>query len=283
MMNGKAWRTRFGLPPGKRPDLDAIDPDQTAPGLDKAAARTETGRLGERLRDLQYRLYAEHRRSLLIVLQAMDAGGKDGTIRHVFGSMNPQGCRVAAFRQPTPEEQDHDFLWRVHRTTPARGEVAIFNRSHYEDVLVARVHGLVPRSIWQKRYARINDFEKLLHQHDTVILKFFLHISAEEQLKRFRKRLTDPRKQWKVSEADFRERRYWDDYMDAYTEAIERCNTRHAPWYVIPANHKWFRNLAVSHILVETLEALNLQLPLPRVDLATLRHQYLDATETGDS
>ena len=283
MMNGKAWRTRFGLPPGKRPNLDAIDPDQTAPGLDKAAARTETGRLGERLRDLQYRLYAEHRRSLLIVLQAMDAGGKDGTIRHVFGSMNPQGCRVAAFRQPTPEERDHDFLWRVHRVTPARGEVAIFNRSHYEDVLVARVHDLVHRSVWQKRYARINDFEKLLHQHDTVILKFFLHISAGEQLKRFRKRLTDPRKQWKVSEADFRERRYWDDYMDAYAEAIERCNTRHAPWYVIPANHKWFRNLAVSHILVETLEALNLQLPPPRVDLAALRHQYLDETVTGDS
>lgn len=282
-MNGKAWRTRFGLPPGKRPNLDAIDPDQTAPGLDKAAARTETGRLGERLRDLQYRLYAEHRRSLLIVLQAMDAGGKDGTIRHVFGSMNPQGCRVAAFRQPTPEERDHDFLWRVHRVTPARGEVAIFNRSHYEDVLVARVHDLVHRSVWQKRYARINDFEKLLHQHDTVILKFFLHISAGEQLKRFRKRLTDPRKQWKVSEADFRERRYWDDYMDAYAEAIERCNTRHAPWYVIPANHKWFRNLAVSHILVETLEALNLQLPPPRVDLAALRHQYLDETVTGDS
>ncbi len=281
-MNTASWCRRFRLPPGKRPDLAAIDPDQTAPGLDKAAARVETGRLGERLRDLQYRLYAEHRRSLLIVLQAMDAGGKDGTIRHVFGSMNPLGCRVAAFRQPTPEERDHDFLWRVHRVAPARGEVAIFNRSHYEDVLVARVHGLVPRSVWQKRYARINDFEKLLHQHDTVILKFFLHISAGEQLQRFRKRLSDPRKQWKVSEADFRERRYWDDYMAAYAEAIARCNTRHAPWFVIPANHKWFRNLAVSHILVETLEALNLQLPPARVDLAALRHQYLDEAETGD-
>ena len=223
---------------------------------------------------LQYRLYAENRRSLLICLQGMDAGGKDGTIRHVVGPLNPQGTRVHCFKEPTPEEAAHDFLWRVHRQVPGRGEIVIFNRSHYEDVLVVRVHELVPEKVWSRRFELINVFEQNLVENGTHILKFFLHISPEEQLRRFKKRLDDPDRHWKISLADYRERELWSRYQQAYAEALSRTSTAHAPWFVIPANHKWFRNLAVSKIITETLEALQMSFPPPSVDLAEVRRRY---------
>jgi PPK2 family polyphosphate:nucleotide phosphotransferase len=210
---------------------------------------------------LQDVLYAEHKRSMLIVLQAMDAGGKDGTIKHVMSGVNPQGCIVTSFKQPTQHELDHDYLWRVHQAAPAKGMIGIFNRSHYEDVLVVRVHDLVPKDVWSKRYDQINAFEELLAESGTVIVKFFLHISKEEQRRRFDERNKDPNKNWKSSDADERERKFWDEYQDAYEDAIAKTSTKHAPWFVIPANEKWFRNLAVSHVLVKTLEDLNLQYP----------------------
>ncbi|HET9233092.1 MAG TPA: PPK2 family polyphosphate kinase, partial [Candidatus Eisenbacteria bacterium] len=206
--------------------------------------------------------------------QALDAGGKDGTIRHVFGPMNPLSTRVHAFKVPSAEELAHDFLWRVHARVPVRGEVVIFNRSHYEDVLVVRVHELVPKSVWSKRYDLISDFERGLVENDTRVLKFFLHISKEEQLKRFRKRLEDPERQWKIAEADYDEREYWDDYQKAYEDALSRTSTDHAPWFVIPADHKWFRNLVVSHIMREAMESMNVQLPETKVDLKEIRRKY---------
>ena len=228
-------------------------------------------------------LYAERRRSLLICLQALDTGGKDGTINHVLGVMNPQGCRVVPFRQPSVEEASHDFLWRVHRATPARGEVVIFNRSHYEDVLIVRVHNLVPRQVWSARYQRINAFEQGLVENETHVLKFYLHISSEEQLLRFKSRLDDPTKNWKISEADYKERMCWDDYQTAYEEALSRCSTERAPWFVIPANHKWFRNLAVARIVVEHLEGLGLSYPKPTVDLARIVREYHQAQQAASS
>jgi PPK2 family polyphosphate:nucleotide phosphotransferase len=191
-----------------------------------------------------------------------------------LGAMNPQGCRVTAFREPTAEELSHDFLWRAHRAVPARGEVVIFNRSYYEDVLIVRVHNLVPEDIWSRRYDLINDFEKGLIDNDTHILKFYLHISKEEQLKRFADRLDDPSKQWKISEADYKERRFWDDYVLAFEDALSRCSTEHAHWFIIPANYKWFRNLAVARIVVEYLEALNMKYPKSTVDIEHIRREY---------
>jgi PPK2 family polyphosphate:nucleotide phosphotransferase len=188
--------------------------------------------------------------------------------------MNPQGCRVAHFRQPSPEEAAHDFLWRAHRVAPARGEVVIFNRSHYEDVLVARVHELVPKEVWSRRYERINAFEQTLLDSGTAILKFYLHLSSEEQLARFKARIDDPTKQWKISEADYAERKLWPQYTAAYEEALSKCSTERAPWYVIPADHKWFRNLAVARIVVEHLESLGLKYPKPSVDIARIRREY---------
>jgi len=274
---------RFRIAPGEAPRLAYRDPGATGPNLDKHKARARLADLGARLRELQYLLYAEQQRSLLVVLQAMDAGGKDGTIRHVFACMNPQGVRVTPFRQPTATEAAHDFLWRIHRATPGRGEVAIFNRSHYEDVLIARVHKLVPRKVWQRRYRHINEFESLLADEGTVILKFFLHISAEEQWRRLRRRLDDPHRHWKISEADFSEHRYWDDYQQAYEDALAKCSTEAAPWYVIPANHKWYRNLVVSRILVEHLESLHLRFPEPRVDIASLRKRYFNHRQEDET
>jgi len=257
--------------PGERVDLDEHDPDERwqVDGKKRAKARLKENRA--RLAELQRILYAESKRSLLVILQAMDAGGKDGTIRHVFGSVNPQGCRVTSFKSPTSEELDHDFLWRVHRAAPRKGEIGIFNRSHYEDVLIVRVHDLVPKSVWEKRYDRINEFERLLAENDTVILKFFLHISKDEQKERFQERLDRPEKNWKVNPKDFEERVYWRDYMEAYQEAIERCSQERAPWFVVPANRKWFRNVAVSEIVLETLEALELSFPEPEYDLTSFR------------
>jgi PPK2 family polyphosphate:nucleotide phosphotransferase len=268
------YRKEFRVAPGAPLHLKDLDPAASGEFKDKAAGQDEIARCQERLKALQELLYAGRRHSLLICLQGMDTAGKDGTISHVLGAMNPQGCRVAAFREPSAEESAHDFLWRAHAAVPAKGEVAVFNRSHYEDVLVARVHGLVPKSVWSGRYAAINAFEQTLVESGTRVLKFFLHISKDEQLKRFKDRLEDPTKQWKISEADYRERNYWDAYTEAYEEALSRCSTETAPWYVIPADRKWFRNLAVARILVEQLEALKMDYPPATVDLAKIKAQY---------
>jgi PPK2 family polyphosphate:nucleotide phosphotransferase len=203
----------------------------------------------------------------------MDTGGKDCTINHVLIAMNPQGCRVAAFKEPSAVELDHDFLWRVHKAAPANGEVVILNRSHYEDVLIVRVHNLVPGAVWFCRYERINAFEMALIEHNTQILKFYLHISKAEQLKRFKQRLDDRSKEWKISEADYKEPGYWNDYVAAYEEALLRTSTEYAPWFIIPANHKWFRNLAVARIVVEHLEALKMKYPNPSVDIEHTREE----------
>ena len=231
----------------------------------------------ERLDALQNLLYADATRSLLVVLQGLDAAGKDGTVRHIFRGMDPQGISVFSFKEPTARELAHDFLWRVHKRTPQKGEVVVFNRSHYEDVLVVRVHELVPESVWSKRYALINDFESNLVESGTRILKFFLHISPEEQLSRFKERLEDKTRNWKISESDYSERKLWPQYIEAYDEALSRTSTEHAPWFVIPANHKWFRNLAISRIIADALEGMNLKLPAPRVDLREIRRKYHSA------
>ncbi len=211
---------------------------------------------------------------MLVVLQALDAGGKDGTINHVFASLNPQGARVVGFKQPTSLELTHDFLWRVHPHTPARGEVAIFNRSHYEDVLVTRVHKLIDKETWTDRYKRIRQFEARLIENGTTIIKFFLHISKQEQLARFAQRLDDPKRNWKISESDYSERELWDKYIQAFEDAMSATSTKDAPWYVIPSNHKWFRNLAVSQIMADTMEDLKLAYPKPTVDLDDIRRKY---------
>jgi PPK2 family polyphosphate:nucleotide phosphotransferase len=268
------YRKKFAVEPGSTVRLDKLDPSFTGKHESESEAKTEIVADLDRLQKLQYRLYAEHQRSVLIVLQAADAAGKDGTVRHVFGAFNPQGAGVHAFKVPTPEEAAHDFLWRVHAATPARGHIAIFNRSHYEDVLVARVHGLVPKDVWSKRYDRINEFEKNLTQAGTHILKFFLHISPDEQLRRFKKRLDDPQSWWKLNESDYAERERWDDYAKTYEDVLERCSTKRAPWYVIPANHKWFRNLAVARIVADTLDDLDIKLPEPAADIDAVRRAY---------
>jgi PPK2 family polyphosphate:nucleotide phosphotransferase len=251
--------------PGTDVRLSRYDPAETLGLADDDATRAKLNKTVERIDDLQYLLYAEKKRALLIVLQAMDAGGKDGTIRHVMSGVNPQGCRVTSFKAPTPEELAHDFLWRVHRAVPEHGMFGIFNRSHYEDVLVARVHRLVHKKIWRRRYEEINRFEKLLSENGVTILKFFLHISKKEQKKRFEERIADPKKNWKLSPADFAERKYWGDYMAAYEDALSRCSTECAPWFVIPANHKWFRNVAVSRIILETIESFDMKFPKPAI------------------
>lgn len=265
-------RSKLRAPARGRVNLGRINPGST-PGIrgDKAAAADALAKNLERLRDLQYRMYAENRRSLLVVLQAMDGGGKDGTIRSVSSGLNPQGCVVTPFKVPSDEERDHDFLWRVHRAVPPRGDFGIFNRSHYEDVLVVRVHDLVPKAIWSSRYAQINSFERILSHNDVVIVKFFLHISKEEQLERLKARIDDPTKHWKISSSDFSERKLWDAYQAAYEDAIAKCNTNWAPWYVIPANKKWYRNWAVSQILVETLSELTMKFPKPSIDVSKIR------------
>jgi PPK2 family polyphosphate:nucleotide phosphotransferase len=272
-----SYRSEFVVRPGSKVRLEALDPSETRKHRSEADAHAAIERDLARLTELQYRLYAEGRRSLLIVLQALDAGGKDGTVRHVFGAFNPQGAYVHAFKVPTAEEAAHDFLWRVHAAAPARGQIAIFNRSHYEDVLVPRVHGTLPKETIEKRYDRIVEFEKNLHQAGTQIVKFYLHISADEQLRRFGARLDDPRKQWKLNAGDYAERACWDDYRKAYERAIEATSTHRAPWYVIPANHKWFRNLAVARIVADTLDDLDMTYPPPPADLGAIRRAYEEA------
>jgi PPK2 family polyphosphate:nucleotide phosphotransferase len=268
------FRERFRVDPGKKLNLAKIDPGYKVHHETEEAAKEETEHYRRKLASLQSLLYAEKKRSVLIVLQAVDAGGKDGTVNHVFSALNPQGARVVGFKPPTPLELAHDFLWRVHPQVPAKGEITIFNRSHYEDVLVTRVHGLIDKATWMARYQCIRAFEALLANSGTTILKFLLHISKEEQLTRFADRLEDQRRNWKISESDYLERKHWESYREAYEEAIERTSTDHAPWYVVPANHKWFRNLAVSQIVADTMEELGMTYPKPTVNLTSIRRQY---------
>jgi PPK2 family polyphosphate:nucleotide phosphotransferase len=277
-------RKQFVVKPGSKIRLKRFDPGYHGEHESRKSALPEIEKNRQKMDELQYLMYAEHKHSLLVVLQGLDAGGKDGTVRHVFTGMNPAGCISVGFKQPTPKELAHDFLWRVHPHVPAKGSVVIFNRSHYEDVLVARVHGLVPEKIWSKRYDEINDFEKLITtQNDTMLLKFFLHISKEEQLARFEKRLDDPARQWKISESDYKEREYWDDYIKAFEDVLNKTSTEHAPWFIIPSNHKWFRDLAISQIIVRAMEEMDMQLPEPTVNLAEIRRKYHQAADQAKS
>jgi PPK2 family polyphosphate:nucleotide phosphotransferase len=258
--------------PGGKFRIAKVDAGSTAGwkgGKAKTIQRLQD--LSERLRALQQRFWAENRRKVLVVLQGMDTSGKDGTISHVFLGVNPLGVKVAAFKAPSQEELAHDFLWRVHPKVPAAGEIAIFNRSHYEAVLVERVHELVPRKVWKARYAQINDFERLLAETGTTVLKFFLHIDRDEQRKRLQERLEDPEKSWKFRPDDLIDRKRWDDFMAAYEEALNRTSTAFAPWYVVPANKKWYRNLAIATALVHTLEALDPHPPPPPKELHDIR------------
>ncbi len=273
------YRRKFVVEPGAKVRLAKIDPSFTGEHESHEKATPEILKHVERMDRLQYLLYADANQSVLIVLQAIDAAGKDGVIRHLFSGMNPQGAAVAAFKQPTPIELAHDFLWRAHPPAPSKGQVVIFNRSHYEDVLVVRVHKLAPRSVWSKYYDSINDFEKLLERSGTRILKFYLHISPDEQLERFKQRLDDPARRWKISESDYSERELWPQYVEAYEDALALTSTQRAPWYVIPSNHKWFRNLAVSQIVADTMDEMGLKLPPTRVDIAEIRRKYHSAAE----
>jgi PPK2 family polyphosphate:nucleotide phosphotransferase len=268
------YRRQYVAAPGRRFKIADADPSFADSKFDKVEAEriVEANRL--RIAEGHMRLYAERRHSLLIVLQGLDTAGKDGVVTHIFQLVNPMGCRAVSFRQPSAEEAAHDFLWRAHLVTPPIGSIAIFNRSHYEGVLVERVHNLIDRKTLAERYRQINDFERLLTQSGTTIIKFFLNISEGEQLKRFKERLDDPAKQWKISEADYKEREYWRDYMGAYEEALTQCSVEHAPWYVIPSDHKWYRDLVASQILADTLEGMKIAAPAPSVDLEKIRELY---------
>ena len=269
------FHAKLAAPSHKKIRLKDFDPAETY-GYEKGHEKDDRdealmAKTTARLDELQYMLYAEVKRSVLLVLQGMDTSGKDGTIRHVMSGASPQSCKVTSFKQPTSRELAHDFLWRIHKAVPEKGNIGIFNRSHYEDVLVVRVHKLVPKSVWSERYDEINRFDKYLTENGTTILKFFLHISKDEQKRRIEERIANPNKHWKLSEADLKEREFWDDYTEAYEDAIHNCNTKHAPWYIIPADHKWFRNLAVSRILVETLEKMDPKYPTPELDIARMK------------
>ena len=250
--------------PGRPAHLDGIDPASTpaAPG-DRGATEAATPALTSQLDTLSERLWAEGRRSLLVVLQGPDASGKDGTVKHVFLGLNPLATRATAFRPPSEEELSHDFLWRVHAQVPAAGEIGVFNRSHYEDVVVARVHRLVSEKVWRQRFDLINSFERLLRHGGTIMVKVFLHISAAEQRRRLEERRDNPDKQWKLAASDWEDAERWDEFRAAYEEAISRTSTPEAPWYVVPADHKWYRNWAVSRILVDTLERMDPHYPIP--------------------
>ena len=281
------WRNlleEFKVEPGSRVKLGNVDPSFHGRHESHEAALTQTLFQLHKMDQLQNLMFAERNHSLLIVLQGLDACGKDGLARHIVSGLNPAGCRVVAFKQPTPQDLGHDFLWRVHPHVPARGELVIFNRSHYEDVLVVRVHQLAPAQVWSRRYELINDLEKLLVvENGTTILKFFLHISKEEQLARFKRRLDDPTRRCKISESDYREREHWQDYIQAFEDMLHKTSTRYAPWFVIPANHKWFRDLAASQIIMHALEDLDLQLPETAVDIARIHRQYHAAAVEASS
>lgn len=250
--------------------LSAIDPSAT-PGATKTKATRELDKDGAKLSELQERLYAEGKRSVLLVLQGTDTSGKDGTISHVVRSMNPQGCKVTAFKEPTPEEKRHGFLWRIRKALPPRRYVGVFNRSHYEEVGIVRVHELVPERVWRTRYAQINAFEREIARRGTKIVKVFLHISFEEQTRRLLARLDDPTKRWKFDSKDVAERDYWDAYMAAYDDAIARCSTSVAPWYVVPADNKWYRNWAVARLLIETFREMDPQYPEIKLEIKALK------------
>lgn len=257
------------IKPNRKVKLAQHDPSAT-PGFsgNKEKARAKVDKINDELEALQDVLYAEHKHKVLIVLQAMDTGGKDGVIRTVFDGVNPAGVRVASFKVPTPVELDHDYLWRIHQVAPSKGELVIFNRSHYEDVLVVRVHNIVPPDVWGRRFEQINTFEKLLADEGTTILKFFLHIDKDEQKERLQARLDDPTKHWKFNSGDLKERALWDEYMQAYEDVLSKTSTPWAPWYVVPANKKWYRDLVISTILVDTLKSLNMNYPETKEDLS---------------
>lgn len=259
---------QFRVKPGEKVKLSKWDPNNTGDFEGgKQTGLAEIAKLNDKLEALQELLYAEHKHKVLVVLQAMDTGGKDGAIRRVFDGVNPQGVRVANFKVPTREELDHDYLWRVHKVTPGNGEMVIFNRSHYEDVLVVRVHNLVPPAVWKKRYEQINQFERLLAENGTTILKFYLHIDMDEQKERLQARLDEPDKRWKFSLGDLEERKLWPDYMKAYEDVLSKTSSDYAPWYIVPANRKWFRDLVISSVLVDTLESLDMKFPVPDENL----------------
>lgn len=252
---------RYRVEPGEPFSLDGINPDESEHYEREEEALEELGRQRERISDLQERLYAEEERSLLIVLQAMDSGGKDGVGRGVFQGINPQGCNVWSFKVATDEERKHDYLWRFHQRVPEAGMIGIFNRSYYEAVLSARVKGEIEEAVWQDRYGQINDFERMLTCDGVTIVKFFFHISKDEQKRRLEERMTNPKKYWLFSESDLKERERWDEHMAAFEEAINECSTEYAPWYALPANKKWYRNLVIARTIADTLEAMDPQFP----------------------
>jgi PPK2 family polyphosphate:nucleotide phosphotransferase len=263
---------KLRVQPGEKIRLRDIDPDDTrfAPS-DKEETIARSERLAARLGELQELLYAEHRHKVLIVLQGMDTSGKDGTIRHVLSAVTPQGIHVASFKKPTETELDHDYLWRIHAQAPASGEIVVFNRSHYEDVLVVRVHDLVPEDVWRKRYGHINDFERMLSDSGVVVLKFFLHISRKEQLERLQARIEDPTKRWKFQTGDIDERKLWGKYQKAYEDALQKTSTKWAPWTIVPANKKWYRNYIVAKTIVDALEGLGMKYPNPDLSAVVIK------------
>jgi PPK2 family polyphosphate:nucleotide phosphotransferase len=259
---------RYLVGPGKKVRLSEWDPHDTREFRGaKEQARVELEKLNKRLEELQEVLFAEHKHKVLIVLQGMDTSGKDGAIRHVFEGVNPNGTRVANFKEPSLEEKDHDYLWRIHKQAPAKGEIVIFNRSHYEDVLIVRVHQIVPADVWAQRFDQIIAFEQMLAENGTTILKFYLHIDKDEQKQRLQARLADPNKHWKFRKGDLDERKLWPEYMQAYEDVLNKTSTHAAPWCIVPANHKWYRDLVISSVLIETLEGLQMKFPEPEEGL----------------
>ena len=269
---------RYRAEPGERFSIAETDPGDLDSFDDKDEVITQLDGLVRQIADLQERLYAEEKRALLIVLQGIDAAGKDGSVKHVLRGTNPSGVRVYSFRQPTSEEAAHDFLWRYHQATPADGMIHVFNRSHYEDVLVVRVKDLAPEELWRSRYDSINDFERMLVREGTTILKFFLHISRDEQLKKFRERLERPDKYWKWSDNDIKEREHWAEYQRAYEDAVNATSTPWAPWYVVPADHRWFRNYVVARVVAATLGAMDPRFPEPPGEIRAFAERELGAT-----
>jgi PPK2 family polyphosphate:nucleotide phosphotransferase len=274
------YRKHFVVKPDTKVRLDSVDPrfPEAAHGSQEIEELVEKNRA--RMADLQLRIYAERRHSVLIVLQGLDAAGKDGVVKHILSAMNPMSCTATSFKVPTPEEAAHDFMWRYHKAVPAKGWFSIFNRSHYEAVLVERVHNFVPKKVWSKRYEMINAFEKLLQRNGTTVIKLFLHMSKEEQLRRFKDRLDDPDKRWKISESDYIERALWDDYTKAYEAALSKTSSERAPWYVVPSDRKRVRNFVASQIIADCLDELKISRPKPTVDLAAIRKKYHEAQES---
>jgi PPK2 family polyphosphate:nucleotide phosphotransferase len=271
------FRDRLSVGTNGKASLSKRDPDDANGIADRTAAGARMDLLRDRLKDLQIRLYSERQRSVLVCLQGMDSAGKDGVIRHVFSAMNPMGCRVTSFKQPSTVEKAHDFLWRYHAALPERGWVGIFNRSHYESAVVERVQNLIDEKTCRERFEEINMFERMLTRNGTTILKFFLHISKDEQLARFKARLDDPLKRWKISESDYLQRELWDANMAAYEDALKHTSTAHAPWYIIPSNRKWYRDLAVGEIVTAAMDDMAISVPAPTVDIDDIRRRYHEA------